>query len=146
MAWGEPAGYQGLQSEEEQLEMVLRLSMQETERANLRAALLLSAEEAGVEAEEVLTTPEESLPGLSDQENSDEEDIVGDKGMDFTEVYEDTCSTAAVVVRLGDTNVLRGLIENDRDLEVPDNRGWRPLHEAAHADQQDCLKMLLDGK
>ncbi|CAH1262959.1 ASB2 [Branchiostoma lanceolatum] len=145
MAWGEPAGYQGLQSEEEQLEMVLRLSMQETERANLRAALLLSAEEAGVEAEEVLTTPEESLPGLSDQENSDEEDVMGDKGMDFTEVYEDTCSTAAVVVRLGDTNVLRGLIENDRDLEVPDNRGWRPLHEAAHADQQDCLKMLLDA-
>ncbi|XP_064485814.1 ankyrin repeat and SOCS box protein 3-like [Ornithodoros turicata] len=51
--------------------------------------------------------------------------------MDFTEGWDDTCSTVGLAARSGNLTELRRLISEGRPVDVQDNRGWRPLHEAA---------------
>lgn len=64
--------------------------------------------------------------------------------MNFTEAWSDTCSTVGVAARTGNLTELLHLIENGRPVDVHDNRGWRPLHEAAAAGGSlEVLDVLL---
>ena len=64
--------------------------------------------------------------------------------MDFSEVYPDSCSSVALAVRRGDMDALHDLLQRKkRSCEMPDNRGWRPIHEAAYWDKIDCLKFMI---
>ena len=64
--------------------------------------------------------------------------------MDFTEAYPDRCSSVGAVARVGDIKSLQQLIANGSCVDIHDNRGWTPLHEAANANHCDCVKILLE--
>ncbi|XP_029848458.3 ankyrin repeat and SOCS box protein 3 [Ixodes scapularis] len=64
--------------------------------------------------------------------------------MNFTEAWSDTCSTVGVAARTGNLTQLLHLIESGRPVDVHDNRGWRPLHEAAASGSNlEVLDVLL---
>lgn len=63
--------------------------------------------------------------------------------MDFTEAYSDTCSTVGLAAREGNVKVLRKLLKKGRSVDVADNRGWMPIHEAAYHNSVECLRMLI---
>ncbi|XP_040467705.1 ankyrin repeat and SOCS box protein 3 isoform X1 [Falco naumanni] len=65
--------------------------------------------------------------------------------MDFTEAYSDRCSAAGLAARRGDAAALRELVAQGYSIDVPDNRGWVPLHEAAAHDSAGCLRLLLQA-
>ncbi|KAM5253011.1 ankyrin repeat and SOCS box protein 3 isoform 6-T11 [Hipposideros larvatus] len=65
------------------------------------------------------------------------------KRMDFTEAYSDTCSTVGLAAREGNVKVLRKLLKKGRSIDVADNRGWMPIHEAAYHNSIECLRMLI---
>ena len=65
--------------------------------------------------------------------------------MDFTERYPDSSSSVALAVRRGDVETLKRLVERGKSIETRDNRGYRPIHEAAHWGQDDCLKFLVES-
>ncbi|CAJ0951244.1 unnamed protein product [Ranitomeya imitator] len=66
-------------------------------------------------------------------------------GMDFSEAYTDRCSTVGHAARSADIKSLRKLIKKGRSVDVPDNRGWMPIHEAAFADAAPCLQLLINS-
>nr|XP_020024173.1 ankyrin repeat and SOCS box protein 3 [Castor canadensis] len=63
--------------------------------------------------------------------------------MDFTEAYSDTCSTVGLAAREGNVKILRKLLKKGRCVDVADNRGWMPVHEAAYHNSVECLRMLI---
>uniref|UniRef100_F6X8R1 Ankyrin repeat and SOCS box protein 3 n=1 Tax=Equus caballus TaxID=9796 RepID=F6X8R1_HORSE len=63
--------------------------------------------------------------------------------MDFTEAYSDTCSTVGLAAREGNLKVLRKLLKKGHSVDVADNRGWMPIHEAAYHNSVECLRMLI---
>ncbi|XP_071495629.1 uncharacterized protein [Diadema antillarum] len=63
--------------------------------------------------------------------------------MDFSETYMDTCSMVAHAIRMDNHVELRRLIRQGKPLDVPDNRGWRPIHEAAAGGNIQCLQILI---
>ncbi|KAM3930010.1 ankyrin repeat and SOCS box protein 3 isoform 2-T2 [Leptodactylus fuscus] len=63
--------------------------------------------------------------------------------MDFSEAYTDRCSTVGLAARKGDIKSLRKLIKKGSSVDVPDNRGWMPIHEAAFSDAAQCLQLLI---
>ncbi|KYO23584.1 hypothetical protein Y1Q_0002230 [Alligator mississippiensis] len=63
--------------------------------------------------------------------------------MDFTEAYSDRCSTVGLAAREGNIKILRKLIRQGYSVDVPDNRGWMPIHEAAAHNSSECLKLLI---
>ncbi|XP_008580826.1 PREDICTED: ankyrin repeat and SOCS box protein 3 isoform X2 [Galeopterus variegatus] len=63
--------------------------------------------------------------------------------MDFTEAYSDTCSTVGLAAREGNVKVLRKLLKKGRSVNVADNRGWMPIHEAAYHNSIECLRMII---
>ncbi|XP_030345975.1 ankyrin repeat and SOCS box protein 3 [Strigops habroptila] len=63
--------------------------------------------------------------------------------MDFTEAYSDRCSAVGLAAREGNVKVLRKLIKQGYSIDVPDNRGWVPIHEAAARDSSECLRLLV---
>ncbi|KAM4042067.1 ankyrin repeat and SOCS box protein 3 isoform 2-T3 [Anomaloglossus baeobatrachus] len=65
--------------------------------------------------------------------------------MDFSEAYTDRCSTVGHAARSGDIKSLRKLIKKGRSVDVPDNRGWMPIHEAAFSDAAPCLQLLINS-
>ncbi|KAM9316826.1 ankyrin repeat and SOCS box protein 3 [Gastrophryne carolinensis] len=65
--------------------------------------------------------------------------------MDFTEAYTDRCSTVGHAARRGDIKSLRKLIKQGSSVDVPDNRGWMPIHEAAFSGASQCLKLLISS-
>lgn len=65
--------------------------------------------------------------------------------MDFTEAYSDRCSTVGLAAREGNVKMLRKLIKQGYSLDVPDNRGWMPIHEAAAHNASECLRLLIDA-
>ncbi|XP_032148033.1 ankyrin repeat and SOCS box protein 3 isoform X2 [Sapajus apella] len=67
------------------------------------------------------------------------------KQMDFTEAYADTCSTVGLAAREGNVKVLRKLLRKGRSVDVADNRGWMPIHEAAYHNSVECLQMLINA-
>jgi len=66
--------------------------------------------------------------------------------MDFSEVYPDSCSSVALAARNGNLTKLKELIEKKKPCDARDNRGWRPIHEAAYWNNSDCLQHLLSLK
>ncbi|XP_004643472.1 ankyrin repeat and SOCS box protein 3 [Octodon degus] len=63
--------------------------------------------------------------------------------MDFTEAYSDTCSTVGLAARQGNVKLLRKLLKKGRSIDVADNRGWMPIHEAAYHNSIECLRILI---
>ncbi|XP_063085417.1 ankyrin repeat and SOCS box protein 3 isoform X2 [Cavia porcellus] len=63
--------------------------------------------------------------------------------MDFTEAYADTCSTVGLAAREGNVKILRKLLKQGRSIDVADNRGWMPIHEAAYHNSIECLRILI---
>ncbi|XP_050404908.1 ankyrin repeat and SOCS box protein 3 [Patella vulgata] len=63
--------------------------------------------------------------------------------MDFTEAYPDSCSTVGSAARAGDLIDLQELVWHGRPVDVKDNRGWTPLHDAAFHGNPGCLEFLL---
>ncbi|XP_023802334.1 ankyrin repeat and SOCS box protein 3-like [Cyanistes caeruleus] len=64
--------------------------------------------------------------------------------MDFTEAYSDRCSAVGLAAREGNVEILRELINRGYSVDVPDNRRWLPIHEAAAHNSSECLKLLID--
>ncbi|CAM9675882.1 unnamed protein product [Lampetra fluviatilis] len=63
--------------------------------------------------------------------------------MDFSESYEATLCSASVASRAGDSRLLSRLLRRGRPADAADNRGWRPLHHAAHGGHDRCVRLLL---
>lgn len=64
--------------------------------------------------------------------------------MNFTEAWNDTCSAIGLAARSGNLTELRQLINEGKPVDVQDNRGWRPLHEAiANGGDVTVIKELL---
>ncbi|KAM4770881.1 ankyrin repeat and SOCS box protein 3 [Rhinophrynus dorsalis] len=63
--------------------------------------------------------------------------------MDFSEAYTDRCSSIGHASRRGDVKALRKLIKKGSSVDVPDNRGWMPIHEAAFSKSSHCLQLLI---
>ncbi|NXS55130.1 ASB3 protein, partial [Brachypteracias leptosomus] len=63
--------------------------------------------------------------------------------MDFTEAYSDRCSAVGLAAREGNVKILRKLIKQGYSIDVPDNRGWVPVHEAAAHNSSECLRLLI---
>ncbi|XP_062979899.1 ankyrin repeat and SOCS box protein 3 [Elgaria multicarinata webbii] len=63
--------------------------------------------------------------------------------MDFTEAYSDRCSAVGLAAREGNAKLLKKLIKRGYSVDVPDNRGWMPIHEAAFHNASECLKLLI---
>ncbi|XP_070576697.1 ankyrin repeat and SOCS box protein 3-like [Ptychodera flava] len=64
--------------------------------------------------------------------------------MDFNETYEDTVSSIGKAARLGNAKLLKKLIKSGKSINVRDNRGWSPLHQAAYDGHTQCIKILCD--
>ncbi|XP_067561163.1 ankyrin repeat and SOCS box protein 3 isoform X2 [Pseudorca crassidens] len=87
-----------------------------------------------------------SCPSSTTHSGLSLQDLASDilvKRMDFTEAYSDTCSTVGLAAREGNVKVLRKLLKNGRSVDVADNRGWMPIHEAAYHNSIECLRMLI---
>ncbi|XP_055879142.1 ankyrin repeat and SOCS box protein 3-like [Biomphalaria glabrata] len=52
-------------------------------------------------------------------------------------------ATVGVAARLGDLMGLQEMVWHGRPIDVFDNRGWSPLHEAAYHGNTGCLEFLL---
>ncbi|KAM9239915.1 Ankyrin repeat and SOCS box protein 3 [Leptosomus discolor] len=63
--------------------------------------------------------------------------------MDFTEAYSDRCSAVGLAAREGNVKMLRKLVKQGYSIDVPDNRGWVPIHEAAARNSSECLRLLV---
>lgn len=63
--------------------------------------------------------------------------------MDFTEAYSDRCSAVGLAAREGNVKMLRKLIKQGYSIDVADNRGWVPIHEAAAHNSSECLRLLI---
>lgn len=64
--------------------------------------------------------------------------------MDFSETFPDSCTSVALSARSGNLTRLKELVREKKSLETQDNRGWRPIHEAAHWNHSHCLEYLLN--
>ncbi|XP_070803763.1 ankyrin repeat and SOCS box protein 3 [Pituophis catenifer annectens] len=65
--------------------------------------------------------------------------------MDFTEAYSDRCSAVGLAARKGNIKLLKKLIKKGYSIDVPDNRGWMAIHEAAFQNTNECLKLLIQA-
>lgn len=65
--------------------------------------------------------------------------------MDFTEAYSDRCSSVGHAARSGNVKCLQRLIKRGSSVDIPDNRGWMPIHEAAFHNSSKCLRLLLQA-
>uniref|UniRef100_T1IJC3 Uncharacterized protein n=1 Tax=Strigamia maritima TaxID=126957 RepID=T1IJC3_STRMM len=63
--------------------------------------------------------------------------------MDFSEAWDHACSTVGLAARKGSLITLKKLVERGKPVDVADNRGWRPLHEAVNKHHIECVRFLL---
>lgn len=64
--------------------------------------------------------------------------------MEFNEPWLHTCSAVGLAARNGELAQMKRLLAQGRPVDVSDNRGWRPLHEAAAMSKDiSCLEELL---
>lgn len=66
--------------------------------------------------------------------------------MDFSECYQDTCSTVGLAARAGDARRVQRLLRKGYSLDVRDNRGWNALHEAAASGSTECVRILTSSR
>ncbi|GFO48299.1 ankyrin repeat and socs box protein 3 [Plakobranchus ocellatus] len=52
-------------------------------------------------------------------------------------------ATVGVAARLGDLVAVQEMVWHGRPIDVFDNRGWSPIHEAAYSGNTGCLEFLL---
>ena len=62
--------------------------------------------------------------------------------MDFKEVWQDTVSSVSKAIKNGDLKLVRQLIRQGKSVDVSDNRGWRPIHDAAVLKHANCHLIL----
>ncbi|KAG7161270.1 Ankyrin repeat and SOCS box protein 3-like [Homarus americanus] len=63
--------------------------------------------------------------------------------MDFNEAYDDTNTSVGLTARIGHVKALKNLLRAGHPSNGHDNRGWRPLHEAAAGGHVECVRLLL---
>jgi ankyrin repeat protein len=63
--------------------------------------------------------------------------------MQFNEANLLAASCLGIAARVGNSEAVEKLLEGGRRVDVGDNRGWTPLHEAAAANNICCLRLLL---
>ncbi|XP_069699618.1 ankyrin repeat domain-containing protein 29-like [Periplaneta americana] len=63
--------------------------------------------------------------------------------MQFNEANPLAASNLGVAARIGDEALVERLLRNGRRVDLGDNRGWTPIHEAAAGDHINCLRLLL---
>lgn len=63
--------------------------------------------------------------------------------MNFNEQNPLSVSSLSAAVKLNELNVLRDLVNKGRNVNITDNRGWTPLHEAAALNHTECMEILL---
>lgn len=63
--------------------------------------------------------------------------------MDFNEAYDDTNTSVGLAARSGNFALLQQLLRDGHSTNGHDNRGWRPLHEAAANGHTECVRLLL---
>jgi ankyrin repeat protein len=63
--------------------------------------------------------------------------------MQFNEANPRAASCLGIAARVGDEEAVKSLLKRRRRIDIGDNRGWTPLHEAAAASSIGCLSLLL---
>jgi ankyrin repeat protein len=63
--------------------------------------------------------------------------------MQFNEANPLAASCLGIAARVGNEKAVQKLLKGGRRVDVGDNRGWTPLHEAAAASNIGCLRLLL---
>jgi ankyrin repeat/SOCS box protein 3 len=64
--------------------------------------------------------------------------------MDFTESPIPACSNVGLACRLGDVDTVTRLIAAGAPVDVADNRGWLPIHEAVYSLHKECARIVLE--
>ncbi|XP_021926529.1 ankyrin repeat and SOCS box protein 3-like isoform X2 [Zootermopsis nevadensis] len=63
--------------------------------------------------------------------------------MQFNEANPLAASCLGIAARVGNEKAVQKLLKGGRHVNIGDNRGWTPLHEAAAASNIGCLHLLL---
>jgi len=63
--------------------------------------------------------------------------------MQFNEANPKAASCLGIAARVGDEEGVKSLLKRGRRIDIGDNRGWTPLHEAAAGSKLGCLRLLL---
>ena len=63
--------------------------------------------------------------------------------MQFNEANPRAASCLGIAARVGDEEAVRSLLNRGRRIDIGDNRGWTPLHEATAGSNLGCLRLLL---
>jgi len=63
--------------------------------------------------------------------------------MQFNEANPRAASCLGIAARVGDEEAVKSLLKRGRRIDIGDNRGWTPLHEAAAGSNLGCLRLLL---
>jgi ankyrin repeat protein len=63
--------------------------------------------------------------------------------MQFNEANPLAASCLGIAARVGNEKAVQKLLRRGRRMDIGDNRGWTPLHEAAAASNIGCLRLLL---
>jgi ankyrin repeat protein len=63
--------------------------------------------------------------------------------MQFNEPYPLSSSALGIAAREGNEKAVKIYLRSGQRMDVGDNRGWTPLHEAAAANNTGCLRLLL---
>ncbi|XP_023723518.1 ankyrin repeat and SOCS box protein 3 isoform X3 [Cryptotermes secundus] len=63
--------------------------------------------------------------------------------MQFNELYPLSSSSLGIAAREGNENAVKIFLRSGQRVDIGDNRGWTPLHEATAANNIRCLHLLL---
>jgi ankyrin repeat protein len=63
--------------------------------------------------------------------------------MQFNELYPLSSSSLGNAAREGNEKAVKIFLRSGQRVDIGDNRGWTPLHEAASANNTGCLHLLL---
>lgn len=63
--------------------------------------------------------------------------------MQFNELYPQSSSSLGTAAREGNEKAVKIFLRSGQRVDIGDNRGWTPLHEAAVANNTGCLRLLL---
>lgn len=59
---------------------------------------------------------------------------------------DDLSDTVAKAALFGNSEMLESLLQSGADPNIPNTKGNRPLHEAAHHGETECASLLLAHK